>query len=472
MSRPSPFPSKPVARPFAGQAATSLLRRLALAALVATACLFAGLTPREALAQVTLISTTPEAEAKLESGPEAMVLRFSQPVTPLGASLRSPNGVSRDLSAAMSVGDGGELRIPLPSDAPQGVQIVNWRVASWEGRPIEGSTAYTIAAPVAEIAPPGAMETGGVKTLSWLARALTYGGLFLGLGGVLFGAILPPLPARARQICLDLITAALIALPVSVALRGLEILGRPLTEILFPEVWRAGLASPTGATALMAAASLALGVLALGMPRWRPHLAGGALTGGALALALSAPAQDAGLRWLTRPMEFLHLGGAALWIGALLPLAFLLTRRTPRAMSALAWLARWLPWLLGPIALSGLILAAAQLGAPSAAWLTPYGGLLLGKLFLLVAAFLLALWIRLGLTAPTLEGSGAARIELRRSLWLQLALMLGVLGLSAGWRFMTPPRVLAAETEIAAARESVEQGGFLSLMGGGVEANR
>lgn len=290
---------------------------------------------------------------------------------------------------------------------------------------------------------------------------MVYAGLFFGLGGLLFGALTSALPLRARQICLDLMTAAAVALPVSVGLHGLERLGRPLSDALFPEVWRAGFFSAYGSAVLAALAALALGLLALGLRRWRGPLALGALASAAGFFALSLPTGEAASQIGTRLFGFLHAAGLMVWLGALAPLGFSLVRRTPRALAALERFASWSPYAAALALLSGGALTAARLGWPGASWPTSSGLLSLGWLALLGALFAATLWSLRRLTGPALEGSPRARLRLRDSLGLQAALALGALSLVAGAR-LPEAAPTSAPTDLAA----------LSAPSGGMEISR
>ncbi len=179
-------------------------------------------------------------------------------------------------------------------------------------------------------------------------------------------------------------------------------------------------------------------------PSWR----WGARGIGAAALALSGHASAAAPQWLTRLAVFLHLAGMLYWTGALLPLWLLLRARSAEAGRALAAFSQIIPFAVAPLVASGLVLAVVQMGPPGPSWLSPYGGILAAKLALLSVLFALALWNRLRLTAPVLAGDSLAQYRLRRSIGVEMIIVLLILGLVAGWRFTPPPRALA---EVAAA---------------------
>jgi copper transport protein len=82
-------------------------------------------------------------------------------------------------------------------------------------------------------------------------------------------------------------------------------------------------------------------------------------------------------------------------------------------------------------------------GPPGPAWSAPYALLLGAKLVLVALLFVLALWNRVALTRPALAGVEAAQGRLRRSIGIELLLVLVIFAVVAGWRFTPPPRVLA-----------------------------
>jgi copper transport protein len=167
-----------------------------------------------------------------------------------------------------------------------------------------------------------------------------------------------------------------------------------------------------------------------------------------LALAASGHASAAAPRWLTGPAVFGHAVGVAFWLGSLVPLAFLL--RSTESTEALARFSRFIRFAVAAIVASGIVLGAIQLGWPSAAWISPYGAVLLTKLVLLAALFGLAAYNRFRLTAPALAGDSVAQGRMRRSVVAEIAIALMILAVVALWRFTPPPRVLA-ETAAAPA---------------------
>lgn len=158
------------------------------------------------------------------------------------------------------------------------------------------------------------------------------------------------------------------------------------------------------------------------------------LIGALLALAaftLVGHTTDYSYRWLLSVLLFFHLFVVAFWFGALAPLLVVSSRephvvtgRIVRRFSSLA------VWLVPGLLVAGVVLAALLL--PDLAALgTPYGRLLLVKIFgfaALLGLGALNKW-RLG---PAIARNGArASRAFRRSLVAEYALMVGVLSVTA-----------------------------------------
>lgn len=263
------------------------------------------------------------------------------------------------------------------------------------------------------------------------------------------------MPRPARRAALLLAVAGLLIAPATLGLQGLDALGLPLGALFDPAAWTAALATSYGATAIVAGIACLAALGALSTPARRDAIVLRLLGGGlaALSLALSGHASTAAPQWLTRPAVFLHAGGVLFWVGGLLPLCLPLRYPTQAADQALARFSRTIPYAVAALLLSGVTLAAIQLGWPGPQWLTGYSVILAAKLALLVGLFGLAWWNRHWLTGPALAGDPGARRRLRRSIVAEMAIVLLILGLVAGWRFTPPPRALAAAPVPVAAAE-------------------
>jgi copper transport protein len=151
---------------------------------------------------------------------------------------------------------------------------------------------------------------------------------------------------------------------------------------------------------------------------------------------------------LTRPAIFLHGLAVAFWIGALAPLAALLSKPTPAVLPLLNRFSRIAMPVIAALALTGLMLAIIQLEKPSALVETSYGLILSVKLALVLSLLALAGLNRYRLT-PALAKSQGAASALKRSILLECGAALGIFAIVAGWRFTPPPRTIVPETPLA-----------------------
>ncbi len=162
----------------------------------------------------------------------------------------------------------------------------------------------------------------------------------------------------------------------------------------------------------------------------------------ALSFGLSGHAATAGPRWLTVPALGLHVLCAAFWVGALWPLRLALGGAAAKAQLQ-AFSARALA-AVACLILAGSVLAVLQLGSFSALITYDYGRRLLAKLALVAGLLGLAALNRLVLT-PALGRSGRATRWLRLTIGTELALMAGVVVLTASLGAVPPPRALALQ---------------------------
>lgn len=391
-----------------------------------------------AWAHAQLLSTNPADSAVLEQAPEALTLHFNEPVSPLAIKLIAPDSTATNLLDATT---GGEtVTIPLPVDTASGTHVLSWRVVSTDGHPIAGSLVFSIG----EVTRSATAETSSdqaTSTALWASKAALFIALFFGIGGAVF-RVIAELPRPARRTALAFSAIGMLLAPITLGLQGLDALGPPITSFFDSGAWQAGLATSYGGTAIAATLAFALALAGL-LSQWRVlGLIGGALA--ALSLALSGHASAAAPQFLTRPAVFLHIAAILFWVGALLPLWCLLASNRGDADRALARFSRVIPAAVAALLLSGLILGAIQMGPPGPQWQSQYAAILAAKLVLLALLFALALWNRLWLTTPVMAGNSVAIKRLRRSIALEMLIVVIILGLVAGWRFTPPPRALAA----------------------------
>lgn len=411
---------------------------------VAAAALLWCFLAAAAMAHAALTGVEPADGAVVAAPPKTLSLAFSEPVSPLVLKLILPDGRARALDSFVLRDT--VLEIAPPGGLARGTHVLVWRVVSEDGHPVAGSTVFSIGAPGGTAQAAGEAVDWPVRGALWLARVAVYVGLFFGIGGLFALRWLIADGAGSLAAIRAALRLGLAASLLSLGLQGLDALGAPLLALGDPAVWKAGLATSFGATALVLIAAL---LLALVSSHRLAALAG--LLAASAALTLSGHASAAAPHWLTRPAVFTHALAIAVWIGALAPLAFALRAGGEAGRRALGRFARLIPACVAALTLAGLLLAAVQVERPGALVSTAYGRVLLVKLALLAALFLLAAVNRWRLTGPAeREEDGAAR-RLARAIAVESVIVLLVLCAAAAWRFTPPPRALA----LAAARPAV-----------------
>ena len=418
----------------------ALLRLLVTAGLLLLGCVAAE-------AHATLIGSDPGDGAILDEAPTRLVLTFNEPVSPLALRLVASDGTITPLDR-YHLADAA-LVIEAPAGIGSGTYALSWRVVSMDGHPIGGSVLFSVGAPISGVPPDTSEDVDWPLRLAMtVARVLIYVGLFFGVGGLFFQSFVAPAPPAARRLQDLALVAALIALPISVGLQGLDALDRPLPDLAELTVWRAGFETSYGNAALIGAFAL-LAVLFGYRSNRAPRRLVAAVSLGAVGLALASTghASAAPPQWFTRPAVFTHGVAVAVWAGSLLPLGFLLARGDASACDALRRFSRMIPYAVVPLVLTGLVLAVIQIGSLEAIWTTAYGRVFVAKLLLLAALFGLAAINRWRLTAPAMAGETGETRRLLRSVAIEIGLVIAILFVVALWRFTPPPRSLDVAPE-------------------------
>lgn len=418
------------------RALPSIAKALMLAII---ACLLAS---TGALAHAGLVSADPADGSVLAAAPAAVTLTFTEPVSPLAVTLVTAEGQRQDLDTVTSAGE--RVVIGLPKGLGKGTHLLSWRIASADGHPVAGTLAFSIGAP--GLRPQlAAGPDPALATATWVVRAALYALLFVGVGMAVFGATVTPLPKALRRMPLLLSGGGLLLAPIALDLHGLDALGLGLGSLATARPMLAAFATSYGATIIAMVLAFALTVLSqLGEPsRSRGVLVFLAWGAAALAPVLSGHAGTAPPQWLSRPAVVLHMLSLVYWVGALVPLSVLLRAPGDDALTALRRFSRQIPYAVVAVLGGGVALALLQMGPPGPAWQSAYAALLAAKLVLVAALLGLVAFNRLKLTQPALAGGATAARHLRRSIGIEIILVLAIFGLVAGWRFTPPPRVIA-----------------------------
>lgn len=328
-----------------------------------------------AAAHAELESTEPPSGAVVDAAPDAITLRFSEPVEGALGAIRvlDADGASIDVGVPERVaGDARSVRAGLPTIG-QGTFVVAWRVTSADGHPINGAFTFQVGEGsgtdtrgLVEDLLAGDTTDPTVDTGLTVARGATYAGLAVLLGGlVAIGAVWPAGAGRpsARRLLWGGWALALVATLAAFALQGPYAAGSGVGDALDRDLWssvadtRVGRATLARALLLLAAAAL---VATIDRHRERWWRGSGVVLGGVTAVAVALAGHATTERWaaLGVAADTVHVVAMAVWLGGLAMLGILAVRPGPSPGAPLG-----VP--SGPVARSVGAASATDLAAPA-----------------------------------------------------------------------------------------------------------
>jgi methionine-rich copper-binding protein CopC/putative copper export protein len=428
-----------------------------------TLCAALLMSPAIAWAHAHLKRSAPAANAVLSTSPTAIRLWFSEApeLSLTKVSLSDSTGKSYALGTPVQDVDGKvSVRVRVTEILGAGLYKVEWATTAVDGHPSQGSFSFRVsgaaAAPVPSTTSPQAVpdvhildsvRTSTVSPLAPVARVASFASLLALIGAVTFClAVLP----RVRSLGAE--TTA--SIEARVASRGAIAAAAYLTAALALLYFQRAAMIERGVsmqqmstTHWLAMWKLQLGsalVAGLGLLVARRRGSGGWLIAAAACVVLAvgvalgghAGASD-NLHVVSVGGDTLHVLAAAGWMGSLLWLAvvglpLVHASGDGRAVRVAALVNAFSPVALGSASLlvaTGVMSAWLRLGSLSALWVSPYGNMLLRKLFFVAAVAVVGSWnwrrIR-----PSL-GSDDASARLRRSAWLELGFAVVVLVFTA-----------------------------------------
>ena len=432
------------------------MRKLLAVALLALAL------PAAASAHATLTKTEPAIGKRVEGSPSLVRLYFDQSVDVLPNAIRVYDAKGRVLSGrTLASADKRTIDAPV-SRLPRGGYTVRWRAVSADGHVVSGVFTFG----VRMRAPPvtGAFGAGGPTTSEHLVRWLYFVALALLAGGLGFRLLVVPGPlgaAAQRRFYLVIGAGVVGALEVGILaflLRAEDALQLPFVDFLYGDL------SPLAKTrfgyafvAMTLGYALVAAILFLAWLSDREWLLWPAFLlalGFASGLSLSGhSAADAGSSSLSELADWLHLSAAALWVGGLVQLAFVIWPLEPglrrRAFLRFSRLATVLiVVLLG----AGTYLSILRLPHLADLWNERYGQVLLVKLGLVSLALAWGAAHHF-LVRPKLERGAPLFAGLPRSLMGESAVGMAILLVAAVLvDSKPPPRPLSPSNTAAAQR--------------------
>lgn len=238
--------------------------------------------------------------------------------------------------------------------------------------------------------------------------------------------------------------AAGAAFVLAVGLGGADMMTGPFAILFDPETWGMGFDTTLGPSAL--AGVMAAGLLGLGFRTGNRAvllLGSAAMVGSFVVTGHAAAIRPV---WVMQTMVAVHMAVAAFWLGALLPL-YQVARVDPPAQAGavMADFSRLAVASVTLLVASGAVMSCIQLKAPAALFTTGYGWRLVAKLCLFGGLLALAAYNKLRLTPRLAAGGGQSAGALRRSIVLEYALFLLILGVAAVLSASEPPRQAPAQ---------------------------
>ncbi len=431
-----------------------MTRKLALLCVLAAALVL----PSSALAHVTLESSVPETQSRLETAPQEIRLVFNQPVTITENAIQvlAPDG--GELSGPARIeSDGYVVVAPVSRLAERRAYTVRWRVIGGDGHSPAG--VFTFGVGVDAPPPTDAVGASGTTWRDDLARWALFGTLALLIGPLALRLVVlrGPVPEQLeRRVHLVSVVAAFLVIDVGITafvLRASNALQLPIADLPygdlqpFAEKTRFGVAFlvMTVGFGIVAALLLVGWVFDWLELRWPALALSLALVSG---LSLSGhQATEPNSSWHSQLADWLHLVAASIWVGGVAALAFVVWPLAP-ALRRRAFLgfARLAVALVGAMVLAGGYLALVRLAELNDLWETQYGRFLLLKLAIVGLALT---WgaVHHFFVRPRFEAGDDP--DVRPSLVGEAAVAFAVLLAAAILTNLSPPPVEDTQTTIA-----------------------
>ncbi|MEU9174476.1 copper resistance protein CopC [Streptomyces sp. NPDC048420] len=400
-----------------------------LLVLAALLCALLGAAAQPAFAHTELVSSSPKDGATPAKAPDHLTLTFDEAVDLADVRVLTVDGDRLPLSRTAK---GNVVRVALGSPA-DGKFAVVWSVVDREdGHASSGRIAFAVGTSATgtggdEARAPAPAPSPSVRKGLVAVRWAGYLALALFVGGLAFVSLLWPGGAhepRARALLGLAWTVGLLATVATVGLQGAYGSLGGFRDALRPATYADVLATQPGivlaARGLMwVLAAVVLAALLQGAarsPGWRVGAL--AVTFGLLRTTGMAGHNSEGSEptW-GAVADFVHLLGAALWIGglAMLALAVLPRRRPGELAEIVPGYSRLAALSVTGIVGAGLVLAWQVVGSYGALLHTSYGQLLLVKTAVLggvlVAAYASRQWVRTRLDLAVLLRGDAATVR-------------------------------------------------------------
>lgn len=380
----------------------------------------------------------------MQQPPDAVSIVFGETPDPKLSSITVVSSTGTDVDAgATAVGSGNpaELKVALKPQLSNGVYTVTWKtVSTVDGHLATGSFAFGIGVSAASIPKTAAVVGANPPSpFAVVARLILYAGLITVLGALVLGVYaFAVLPTRLRRIVVVGAAAALAGTIAVVAAQAYSA-GVGIAAVFASSLGRS----------LLARAAPALVLLFAAIALSRSKRGGRVLAILAAAAALAAMAVDVlnshaaaqGPMLLNEFAQWLHIVAVGVWIGGVVALAVLLTRRAAdrdphvvRRLSALAGVG------IVVVAITGVFRSVIEIQTWGNLVGTAFGALVLLKAGLLLLLGGLGALNRYGYI-PRLPGTIH---RIRRVVTTESVIALGAVTVAAALVNVAPPAAYAA----------------------------
>ncbi len=370
-------------------------------------------SPARVLGHAGVVQSSPADGERLEDAPGSLTIDFTEPVGISTDAVRLVDSAGTPVALTPATSEGTRVTQILPP-LGDGWYLATWTVVSTDGHIVHGAAAFAVGD--AEGPPPTASETTAIAIPTTLARAIGDGCLLVAVGGI--GAFLL-LRANSRRVRRLVIGAAGVGVVGSLALAAMAV----------ADAGQAALAGAVVSAALLRAGFLASIAISVAFGRWRLAVA---LAIPALAITMIGghPSREP----LTATFLFIHLCGAALWLGAAPSVLLALGDASVPDESAEQVVRRfsWAATFTLALTVGGGLLLALLLTEATITGLDPrYLGLLVAKIALVGLAALLGAMTRRRLARASVDRRQLTRLFVVDSVLLVIIIMLSA-GLAAG----------------------------------------
>lgn len=441
-------------------------------ALVIVVGALAGWAPA-AGAHAALQSSSPASGETVPEAPDALTLRFNEPVVPTADAVRLLDVDGEEVAIGDAEAVDATIRVELPDGLPDGSYVVAWKAMSADSHPVSGAFGFAIGAPSVSadgsdplVAAQAEDSTNaGAQAAVDVAAALAYAGVLLAVGAAIFAvfvsgtATVPPVRTIVQAgaaVGVGGLAAGIVAAAARIDA------GLPAAATIGDELLGAvGLQALVGATglALVIAATRLVGL----QPVVRKVLVLDGAAGALAAFVIVGHTRTAAPVGVTIAADIVHLAAAAVWTGGLAALLVTLHRDadtdtavgadTDTAVGAdvadrAAIVARFsgvATVAIVAVAGAGVVLGWRVVGSWSALTGTTYGVLLLVKVALFAVLAAVGGFNRFRLVGRVAGAEpDAAAAVLRRTLVVELVLVLAIVGVTGSFTSISPEEAPAA----------------------------